>query len=101
MPSTDRKLELKARHRWLRPSHRRLCINRPSKLSRLTEDCVGERVKENATLWCYLVSKYTMHLLLSMSGFGGLVVSMLASGTQDRGSKPGRSRWIFSGVKKY
>jgi hypothetical protein len=29
-------------------------------------------------------------------GFGGLVVSMLASGTQVRGFKPGR---IFSGVK--
>ena len=30
-----------------------------------------------------------------MSGFGGLVVSMLASGTQDRGVDPGRSRRIF------
>jgi hypothetical protein len=29
------------------------------------------------------------------SGFGGLVVSMLASGTQVRGLKPGRSRRIF------
>jgi hypothetical protein len=28
-----------------------------------------------------------------------LDVSMLASGTQDRGFKPGRSRRIFSGVK--
>jgi hypothetical protein len=35
----------------------------------------------------------------SGSGFGGLVISMLASGTQDRGFKPGRSRPIFSGVK--
>ena len=32
-------------------------------------------------------------------GFGGLVVSMLASGTQGRGFKPGRSRWIFTSVK--
>ena len=31
--------------------------------------------------------------------FGGLVVSMLASGTQVRGFKPGRSRWIFTDVK--
>jgi hypothetical protein len=31
-------------------------------------------------------------------GFGGLVVSMLASGTQGRGFKPGRSRWIFTDV---
>ena len=29
------------------------------------------------------------------SGFGGLVVSVLASGAQDRGFKPGRSRRIF------
>jgi hypothetical protein len=28
-----------------------------------------------------------------------LVVSMLASGTQGRGFKPGRSRWIFMNVK--
>ena len=27
--------------------------------------------------------------------FGGLVVSMLASGTQVCGFKPGQSRWIF------
>ena len=32
-------------------------------------------------------------------GFGGLVVSMLASGTQVCAFKPGRSRWIFSDVK--
>ena len=33
------------------------------------------------------------------NGLGGLVVSMLASGTQVCGFKPGRSRWIFTGVK--
>jgi hypothetical protein len=33
---------------------------------------------------------------LSESGFGGLVVSMQASATQDRGFAPGRSRRIFS-----
>ena len=31
----------------------------------------------------------------SGDGFGGLVVSMLAPGTQVCGFKPGRSRWIF------
>jgi uncharacterized protein (DUF1786 family) len=31
--------------------------------------------------------------------FGGLVVSMLASGTQDRGFEPGRSRRIFRAKK--
>jgi hypothetical protein len=30
-----------------------------------------------------------------LCGFGGLVVSMLAFGTQDRGFTPGQSRWIF------
>ena len=35
----------------------------------------------------------------SFDGFGGLVVSMLASGTQVCVFKPGRSRWIFTDVK--
>jgi hypothetical protein len=35
-----------------------------------------------------------------MDGFGGLVVSMLASGSRVRGFDPERSRWIFSDVKK-
>jgi hypothetical protein len=33
------------------------------------------------------------------SGFGGLVVRILASGTQDRGFAPSQGRWIFSGEK--
>jgi hypothetical protein len=33
-------------------------------------------------------------------GFGGLVVSILATGTRVRGYKPGRSRWIFRGIRK-
>jgi hypothetical protein len=32
-------------------------------------------------------------------GFGGLVVSMLASGFRVRGFKPGRSHWIFLYIK--
>ena len=36
---------------------------------------------------------------LDVDSFGGLVLSMLASGTQVCGFKPSRSRWIFSGVK--
>jgi hypothetical protein len=31
--------------------------------------------------------------------FGGLVVSMLASGTQDCGFEPNRSHWIFRAKK--
>jgi hypothetical protein len=33
-------------------------------------------------------------------GFGGLVVSMLASGSRVRGFETDRSRWFFSDVKK-
>ena len=42
---------------------------------------------------------YSFFVLHQIDGFGGLVVSMLASGTQVCGFKPGRSRWIFTGVK--
>ena len=35
-----------------------------------------------------------------LDGFGGLVVSIMATGTQVRGFKPGRSRWIFRGSGK-
>jgi hypothetical protein len=62
MPSTDRKLELKAWHRWLRPPHRRLCINRPSELSRLTGGCVGQRVNvpgcATAILFYFVTSNF-------------------------------------------
>jgi hypothetical protein len=34
---------------------------------------------------------------MNIGGFGGLGVSVLASGTQVRGFKPGRSRRIFKG----
>jgi hypothetical protein len=40
-----------------------------------------------------------MHQRSALSGFGGLGVSVLASGTQVRGFKPGRSRRIFKGGK--
>ena len=40
-------------------------------------------------------SSETSVLLYQSSGFGGLVVSMLASGSRVRGFEPGRSRWIF------
>jgi hypothetical protein len=36
-----------------------------------------------------------MQLHAKVIGFGGLLVSMLVSGTQVRGFKPGRSRRIF------
>jgi hypothetical protein len=45
------------------------------------------------------LGEFTSRLCAYVSGFGGLVVRMLASGTQDRGFAPGRSRQIFSGKK--
>jgi hypothetical protein len=45
------------------------------------------------------MDKYSALIHSYQSGFGGLVVSMLASGTQVRGFKPGQSRQIFSGIK--
>jgi P pilus assembly chaperone PapD len=42
-----------------------------------------------------LVQTVIVCVRLSESGFGGLVVSVLASGTQDRGFEPGRTRLIF------
>jgi hypothetical protein len=41
----------------------------------------------------------TNFVTLFAGGFGGLGVSVLASGTQVRGFKPGRSRRIFKGGK--
>jgi hypothetical protein len=46
-----------------------------------------EKHEANAT-------RYVLSTLVQ-SGFGGLVVSMLTSGTQHRGFVPGRSRRIF------
>jgi hypothetical protein len=43
--------------------------------------------------------KIIYHFNLLASGFGGLVVSMLASGTQDRGFAPDRSLRIFPAGK--
>jgi hypothetical protein len=48
---------------------------------------------------CGVTFQKTTDLIRQARGFGGLVVSMLASGTQDREFKPGRSCWIFR-VKK-
>jgi hypothetical protein len=42
---------------------------------------------------------YNTNITSKESGFGGLAVSMLASGTQVRGFKPGRSRRIFRAKK--
>jgi hypothetical protein len=38
---------------------------------------------------------YTQQIYIEKDGFGGLVVSTLATGTRVGGFKPGQSRWIF------
>ena len=53
------------------------------------------RLQYTQSCFCY----YSLQLYTLHDGFGGLVVSMLASGTQVCGFKPGRRRWIFTGVK--
>jgi hypothetical protein len=48
----------------------------------------------------YCSSSGGIHCIYTaIDGFGGLVVSMLASGSRVRGFKPGRCRWIFTSVK--
>jgi hypothetical protein len=42
-----------------------------------------------------LIDKCNLLVTKLFDGFGGLVVSMLASGTRVRGFNPGGSRWIF------
>ena len=42
-----------------------------------------------------VIMSYHKQVVRQKHGFGGLVVSMLASGTKVCGFKPGRSRWIF------
>ena len=47
-----------------------------------------------------IIGSILLHMVFSTcDGFGGLVFSMLASGTQVYVFKPGRTRWIFTDVK--
>jgi hypothetical protein len=48
--------------------------------------------------WICRIVESQIFSLLFLSG--GLVVSILANGTRDRGFKPGRSRWIFRASEK-
>jgi hypothetical protein len=59
------------------------------------------RVRDNLNYWTAPVGSDLVLLAhtVATSGFGGLVASMLASGTQDRGYEPGRSRRIFRAKK--
>jgi hypothetical protein len=57
-----------------------------------TENCEG---KFSCT-WVSMV----ITLPLAEDGFGGLVVTMLASGSRVRGFEPDRSRWIFFQCEK-
>jgi hypothetical protein len=55
-------------------------------------------------IYIYIYPKLTLSFGIphtpATNGFGGLVVSILATGTRVRGFKPGRSHWIFSGIQK-
>jgi hypothetical protein len=68
---------------------------------KVTSDITGDRSRNipTSSLNHYATpSPYKMtilHLPQEDSGIGGLVVSMLPSGTLDRGFEPGRSRRIF------
>ena len=70
----------------------------------LTETSNSSFTQQSILVWQHQTSKLNVSVLTWVlpemnDGFSGLVVSMLASGTQVCGFKPGRSRWIFSDVK--
>jgi hypothetical protein len=79
--------------------HLRDCL-----LSLISAEDVLQRKKKNncvcrawsSTQWFICLTKLSS---AQSCGFGGLGVSVLASGTQVRGYKPGRSRRIFKGEK--
>jgi hypothetical protein len=51
--------------------------------------------------WSYLTQDgYQWRVTVNTDGFGGKVVSMLASGSRVRGFEPDRSRWIFFRCEK-
>jgi hypothetical protein len=48
------------------------------------------------SIWyCHSLREFVVTVPYAADGFGGLVVSILATGTRVRGFKPGRSLWIF------
>ena len=61
-------------------------------INRLTMQCDYLKLQSQRNNWTKVI---TFNRLTDPDGFGGLVVSMLASGTQVCEFKPGRSRWIF------
>ena len=65
----------------------------------LSGEMVKVKVKFKIRVFWYVTTSRLANSYLRLDVFGGLVVSMLASGTQVCGFKPGRSRWIFTGVK--
>ena len=59
----------------------------------------NQNIRHITGLYIQIIKKYGKAIrnckVVSKSGFGGLRVSVLATGTQVRGFKPGRSRRIF------
>jgi hypothetical protein len=67
-----------------------------------TNDCLRrsasdlqDLLKSNNDVGSYNACLKQVLVFVWQNGFGGLVVSMLASGTQVRRFKPGWSRWLF------
>jgi hypothetical protein len=68
------------------------------------DTCISAPVRSVGDRWVSVVIAYAPTSLPPgytwyPSGFGGIVVSMLASGIQDRGFASGRSRRIFRAKK--
>jgi hypothetical protein len=77
-------------------------VNFYSSLMKTCDDC-GSKSRERGQ---FEVNQFTVWTMMngefitgSMSGFGGLVVSMLASGTQDRGFAPDHHAFLRRGSK--
>jgi hypothetical protein len=61
--------------------------------------CCGHKTLSQGLFLTQLSSNLGQQFYTSCDGFSGLVVRMLASGSQVRGFKLGRSRWIFLYIK--
>jgi hypothetical protein len=66
----------------------------------LARTCVGEPKPDSRIYTTTNTDSASFVTKEEPDDFGGLVVSMLASGSRFRGFEPDRSRWIFSDVKK-
>ena len=60
-----------------------------------------KKISEKVIPHVFFICEKGVHFLHPLlDGIGGLVVSILATGTRVRGFKPGRSCWIFQAPGK-